>query len=128
MVTSYFFKIHFNIILPSMPNRCFHSHFPIKICYAFLISPKHTTCPAHVILLKFISLIIYRKCYKLWNSLCNFLQPPVLPLGWETKFHTHKKHQIKKYLWFWVNGRATGITVPENLPSLWTYRVPRYRI
>jgi len=44
-----FFKINYNIILLSM--LLFHSRFPSKILYSFLISPMRDTCPVHLILL-----------------------------------------------------------------------------
>lgn len=46
---SYYFNIHFNIIL--------HSAFHIKNLYTHLFSPMHPTYPAHLILLNFIFLI-----------------------------------------------------------------------
>jgi hypothetical protein len=46
--------------------------------YAFLITPTHAACPAHLTLHHLIVLIIFAEQYKLWSSsLCNFLQPPV---------------------------------------------------
>ena len=56
---SQFLKIHFNIILPSMP-RCskwslFPSYLPAKTLFAPCMSTTHATCPAHPILLDFIT-------------------------------------------------------------------------
>jgi hypothetical protein len=50
--------------------------------YTFLTSPTCATCPAHIILIYLITLIISYEEYKLWSSaLCSFHPPPVtLPL------------------------------------------------
>jgi hypothetical protein len=56
-----FLKIHFSIILPS---DLFPSGSLTKILYAFLFSPMHATCTAHLIL-DFITLMICGEEYDL---------------------------------------------------------------
>jgi len=56
-------KIHFNIVyshLPlGLPGCLFHSGYPTKTPYAQLLSPIGATCHAHLILLGFITRIIF---------------------------------------------------------------------
>jgi hypothetical protein len=58
----------------SLPSGIFPSGFPAKTLYTFLSSPKHATCPAHLILLYVICIMMFSDEYKL---LCNFLHYPV---------------------------------------------------
>jgi hypothetical protein len=60
-ITPYFFKMHFDLILPSTPESSSGTLFPYsistKILYKFIISPMRATCPAQVTLLDFIILL-----------------------------------------------------------------------
>jgi hypothetical protein len=63
-VLSYFPKIHSNIIFylcPGLSSGLFPSGFPTRILYAFLIYSMHATCPAQLIHLDLITLIILDK-------------------------------------------------------------------
>jgi hypothetical protein len=58
------------LILPShlhlgLLSGLLSSIFPINILYAFLLCPIHAACPAHLILLILIILIILGEDYKL---------------------------------------------------------------
>jgi hypothetical protein len=77
---TYFPKIHLNVIhlRLGLSSGLLPSGVPTKMLYAPLTSPMRATCPAHLILLALITLIIlggeYKPCS---SSLCSFLQPPV---------------------------------------------------
>ena len=79
--TSHFLKIHLNIILPSMPGFPQWSlsfRFPHQNPVCPLLSPIHTTFPAHLILLNFITQMILGEEYRsLSSSLCSFLHSPI---------------------------------------------------
>jgi len=58
---SYFFKTHFNIIIPStpsLPNGLFPSRFPTAILYVFFMHPVRAICPENHILLGTVTLVI----------------------------------------------------------------------
>jgi len=70
-----FFKIHFNIILPSMP---WSSKWSLSFRFLHqnpLLFPIHTTCPTHLIHLDLITRIVFGEQYNSWSpSLCTLLQ------------------------------------------------------
>jgi len=108
-ITSYFFKIHFNITLVSLSRSfkqyIFFSVFPAKTWYMFLICTMCSTYPS-------MSHPVFGKVYTSWSSsllhfclffcYCPLVAPVFSPtpcsqipsicvflLTWETKIHTH---------------------------------------
>ena len=81
--TTHLLEIHLNIIHPSKPRSpqwslFFPFGFPTKTLYTPLSSPIRATCPAHLILLDFITRTILGEEYKSFSSsLCSLLHSPV---------------------------------------------------
>ena len=90
--TSHLMEIHPNIIHPSTPRSFQWSpslRFPQQDPIHPVSSPIHATCPAHLILLDFITRTIVGEEYKSFSSsLCYLLQSPVTSslLGFATVY------------------------------------------
>ena len=103
-----------------LPSGLFPSGFPTKTLYTPLSSTTRATCPAHLILLDFITRTILGEQYKSFSSsLCILLHSPLTlsllgpnilrnimfsthsaffpPAMSATKFHTHTKQESKLY-------------------------------
>jgi hypothetical protein len=64
--TFYFFKVHFNIISHlhlGLPSGFFPANFQTETLYAFFFSLVYATCPACLIILDVINLIVVGEEY-----------------------------------------------------------------
>jgi len=78
---SHILKIHLNVIHPSTSGPCKWSvslGFPTKSLYEPPLSPIRATCPAHLILLDFVTPRTFGEEYRSFSSsLCSLLHSPV---------------------------------------------------
>jgi len=65
------------LILSTHLSGLLPTGFPSKTLHTTLSSPIRATCPAHHILLDFITRTILGEQYKSFSSLCNLLHSPV---------------------------------------------------
>jgi hypothetical protein len=135
ILTTYFFKSHFNNILTSTFNSSkwtFPFSFPTKIFNIYVIYHIRTTCFAPLSILDLTTLIIFGEGWTLWNSLLqtyssvhhlvtyavlgseillstlfsNIFNP--CPLISETKFHNHMKQDVQLYFNLYVTRQEAG--------------------
>jgi len=102
--TSHFLEIHPNIIHPSTPRSLFPCSFPTKTLYTPLSPPIRATCPAHLILLDFITRTILGEEYESFSSsLCNPLHCPVISslVGPNILLNTMLSNTFKYSTFFW---------------------------
>ena len=88
-----------------LPSGLLPSGFPTKTLYTPLSSPIRATCPAHIILLDFITCTILGEEYKSFSSsLCNLLHSPVhysaLPMikvWWRRTIYSNEEIYLMRY-------------------------------
>ena len=80
-----------------LPSGLLPSGFPTKTLYAPLSSPIRATCPAHLILLDFITRTILGEEYKSFSSsLCNLFHSPVFITQMKTVYCAVRTGSLNK--------------------------------
>lgn len=90
---AYKFKIHLNIIIPSMVSCCkcslslfLFSGFRTNALYVYFLCFVRATCPANLIILHSIAGILFIDEYTPWScSLCSILKPLLVTVYITTK-------------------------------------------
>ena len=116
--TSYFLKIPLNIILPSTcwsPPMIVLSGFPTKTLCTPLPSSIRATCPAHLILLDFITRTILGEEYRSFSSSWIII---IIIIIMHTYIHTYceypavhgrRRNADKHFIWWEYNKWHTGL-------------------
>ena len=117
--TSYLLEIQPNIIHPSMPRSPQWSpslRFPHQDRIHPLSSPIRATCPAHLILLDFITrTILSEQCKSFSSSLCNLLHSSETHCSINTLSHQNFVRFVFWSLSRGRGGRSVGLTSYTNL-------------
>ena len=104
-----------------LPSGLFPSGFPTKTLYTPLSSPICATCPAHLILIDFITRTILGEQYKSFSSsLCNLLHSPVTSslLGPNILLNTMENRNTNIIIMY-LNLCSLVHCLPEKCVHLW---------
>jgi hypothetical protein len=108
------------------PSGLFPSRFRTKTLHEFLISPRRSSCPTHIIPIDFITLTIFVEAYKLRSSsLCSLL-PPIPPLQYKAKLLFRAslcllKTQYQQLVW------VLCVETVVLIPTIKTFTYGNYR-
>jgi len=127
--TSHLLETHPNIIHPSMPRSPQWSpslRFPHQDPIHPLYSPIRATCPAHLILLDFITRAIFGEEYRSFSSsLCNLLHSPGTSslLGQDVSFFFKEAIQLGTYnyytAWFKKMDSISYVYISWTIYGMW---------
>jgi hypothetical protein len=130
MTPSYFLKIHFNTILPSIPGSSKWSlslRFSHQTLYTTLLASVSATCPAHLILLETSPVAGLMSSYRIYLHYILFpkAQQPIAGQGLFTKASwSHLETQTHSIGFLWTSDQPVAETYIWQQTTLTTDKHP----